>query len=110
MLRKTGFSRLFVVSLVLSVVFCLSAAIAQPPAPMAPEKAATAWELEAKTVARQLKLNDEKAAKLVEAYKAARASHQAAVQEKIGEGGGREAYVAVREITAAEQTKLEAAL
>jgi hypothetical protein len=83
-----------------------------PGAQLSPEAANTAWELEAKCVARQLKLNDEKTAKLVQIYKDARASHRTAVQAKAGEGGrpDPENYAAMREIAAAERTKLETAL
>jgi len=92
-----------------------AAAPAAKPAPAAPptaENATTSWEMEAKTVARQLKLNDEKTAKLVDAYKAARASHRKALEAKLGEGArpDSENYAAMREVVAAERTKLETAL
>lgn len=116
MLTNTGFYRLIVVSLAI-VGLSAPAAWAQAPAaaPSAPpsaEAAATAWELQAKAVAAQMKLNDEKTAKLVDAYKAARASHQKARDEKLGEGGprSREAYEAMRAVTEAERAKFETAL
>ena len=83
-----------------------------PGAPLSAEAATTAWESEAKTVARQLKLNAEKTAKLVDAYKAARASHRRAMEAKLGEGARPDAqnYAAMGEVATAERTKLETAL
>ena len=138
MCKHPGFSKLLTVSLTVLLLTISVAALAQAPAAPAPapaakpaapaaaapaakpapaapptaENATTSWAMQAKTVARQLKLNDEKTAKLVDAYKAARAGHRTAVEAKLGEGArpDRENYAAMMEVVTAERTKLETAL
>lgn len=82
---------------------------AQPPGPERNEKA---WELQAKCVAKDLELSDELSGKLVEAYKAARGSHSAAVAQLRGQqtGGGRGDMRAYQEANQAERAKFETAL
>lgn len=75
---------------------------------LAPEKAQAAWTLAARGVASELGLSREATSKLVNAYKAARESHQKAMQELSGGGpGGFQAY---QELTEKERGKLEAVL
>lgn len=96
-----------------AVLLCLGAA-AQPGGPgragMDPAKAAAAWKAEAETVAKSLNVDEGQAVKLVEAYKAARESHSAAVRARMDAGGDRRDYGAMMEINKAEKAKLEAAL
>jgi Spy/CpxP family protein refolding chaperone len=84
-------------------------AFAQPPGSAQNEKA---WELQAKTVAKDLELSDEQAGKLADAYKAARDSHSAAVASLRGQqtGGGRGDMRAFQEANQAERAKFETVL
>ncbi len=72
-----------------------------------PEKAHAVWTLAARGVANEIGLSKQATSKLIDAYKAARESHQKAMQGLSGGSGGREAF---RELTGKEQGKLETAL
>lgn len=80
--------------------------------PMAPEKLDAALTLEARGVAKELGLSDEVTAKVVDAYKAARKSQQAAMRElfSAGRGGGMEAFQERLALNEKERGKLEEAL
>lgn len=76
------------------------------PAPLPPEQAARAHELEAQSVAQALGLSDELTTKLVDAWKASRESTAAAFRTQGGQGNRQTMLDAMK----AEQTKLEASL
>lgn len=71
-----------------------------------------AWELQAKTVAKELALSDDQTGKLADAYKAARNSHLAAVASLRGQqtGGGRGDMRAFQAANEAERAKFESAI
>lgn len=82
---------------------------------LSPEVAAKIWEMQAKTVAKDLSLNDDLTKKLVDAYKASRESLVKSVQEAMqgggapggGPGGPGEAF---RKLMADERAKLSTAV
>lgn len=75
------------------------------------EDAQAAWDLQAKSVAKDIGLGKKQANKLSEAYAAARKNHQAAMQElRESSGGGRGNFQAHRELSDEERGKLENAL
>jgi Spy/CpxP family protein refolding chaperone len=103
--------------MIAGVGLCVAAwsmgAAAQPPGggpgrDQSPEETAKAIELEAKTVAQILSLNEEQTGKLVEAYKASRESQRAALQR--GGGGGRGNWEERAKAVEAEREKLATAL
>lgn len=83
-----------------------------------PEKAAAAWQLQAESVAKDLKLSKENAGKVTEAYKASRKTYQEATKKLSeeqsggdGQGGrGRGRYQAFRELQQKERDNLKKAL
>ncbi len=92
------------------IVLGCVAAMAQggPPSIANPDQV---WEGEAKAVAKDLSLSAEQTGKLVEAYKAARVSHQTAMREKMSQRqGGRPDFSGFVAIADAEKAKLETAL
>jgi len=96
-----------------SMVLCCIGAFAQGRGPGGPpsflEKNEKAWEIEAKTVAQEIGLAAEPSTKLVDAYKAARESHIAALREAMGQGGRPELGKRM-EVNKAEAAKFETAL
>lgn len=81
---------------------------------LAPEKAEAAWALEAKSVAKELKLAEEPSGKVADAYKAARKSYQEGTEKlrkEAGDGGDRMAMMqGFMDLRIEESGKLEAAL
>lgn len=76
-----------------------------------PANQAAAWKLQASGVAHELSLGDEEAAKLAEAYTAARKAHDAEMQELRGTGErGPGMFQQMQEINAKERSKLGEAL
>lgn len=71
-----------------------------------PEQAEAAWTLAARGVAKDLRLDDEGTAQLVDAYTTARASHRRSVELQYGAGD----FQVYREIAEEERAKLETAL
>lgn len=77
--------------------------------PLDPEKLHAVWALQAKSVAQDLGLKPDTAAKLNDAYKAARESQNAALREMI-KPGERPDTAAIAELNKAEKARLETAL
>lgn len=79
---------------------------------LAPEKAEAAWQLEAGCVAKALELSEENTQGLVDAYKAARTSHQEGIQALFTDTGGDRGsrFQAFREFREKELGKLDEAL
>jgi hypothetical protein len=96
-----------------SLVLCCTGAFAQGRGPGGSpgflEKNEKAWEMEAKTVAQGIGLAAEPSKKLLDAYKAARESHIAALREAMGQGGRPEPGKRM-EVNKAEAAKFETAL
>lgn len=108
-----------------AVVFGIGAVAANAQGPggpqLSPEEREAAWELQAKGVAKDLGLADDATAKLVEAYKAARKSHQEALAGlagggapggggALGGGGGAERFQAFQKLNEEHRAKLKEAL
>jgi hypothetical protein len=104
-----------------AVVFGLGAVAANAQGPGGPQLSSedreAAWELQAKGVAKDLGLADDAAAKLVDAYKTARRSHQEALAGlagggggALGGGGGAERFQAFQKLNEEHRAKLKEAL
>ncbi len=100
-------------ALVAALVGACVGAVAQPggrgDGPPSPEKTAKAQSLEVNSVAQSLSLPAETTAKLLEAYKAARASHATALSGLM-KPGERPDFKAMQETTKAETAKFETAI
>lgn len=116
-MRSTSY-RLAVYTAVLASVLASATAFAQPGPgggrlpQLSDEDRAKAWELQAKSVAKSLALNDEQTAKLVETYQATRKTFDASLRERMsqGGGGGGPNWQEAVEFAQGERTKLETAL